>query len=94
MDIAKSNFKKYCAQVTAYAIANMLCTGAIVQTFLLLIGLTESEVYLYSSLTQFAQVALMAFMVFFSSKIKHGLVVSAICNLLLIFPIVVFTERK
>ena len=90
MDKTKGNFTKYCIQIAAYSVASMFCSGAIVQTFLLLIGLTESEVYLYSSLTQVAQVVVMVLMIFISGKIKQARLLSAIANLLLVIPIAIF----
>ncbi len=90
MEQSKKNFPRYCIQVAAYAVASMFCTGAIVQAFLLLIGLSESEVYIYSSLTQLAQVAVMVLMIFIVGRMKRARLVSAISNLLLLIPMAIF----
>ena len=37
----------------------MLCSGSILQTFLLMLGLSEQEVYLYNAIVQLAPVATM-----------------------------------
>ena len=56
---------------TFYNVGFMFCTGAIAQTFLLQIGFSAQQVYLYSSLAQIAQTLMMVLMIFLSPRIKH-----------------------
>ncbi|MBQ8295664.1 MAG: hypothetical protein IJX87_04435 [Clostridia bacterium] len=66
-----SNIKKYILYTTIYSVGLMFCSGAIIQTFLLQAGFTAQEVYLYNSLIQIAQVAMMTVMTFLSGNIKR-----------------------
>lgn len=66
-----SNIKKTLLYTTIYNIGFMFCSGAIIQTFLLQIGFTDNQVYLYNSIIQFAQVAMMVIMIFLANKLKH-----------------------
>jgi MFS family permease len=59
----------------------MFCTGAIVQTFFLQIGLNEQQVYLYNSLIQAAQVVMMVLMIFISPRIKKVKLVTGLSYL-------------
>ena len=76
-----SNFKKYCFFTITYWIGFMFCTGAIVQTFLLHVGFSESQVYIYSSLTSMVQVFIMLPLTFLADRIRNVKVVCAISNL-------------
>ena len=87
MEIAKKNFIKYCIQTTAYAVAAMFLNGVIIQSFLLFVGLDEAQVYTYTSLSQLAQVGVMALMIFISGRIKRGRQLSAFSNLLMLIPL-------
>lgn len=66
-----SNIKKTLLYTTIYNIGFMFCSGAIIQTFLLQIGFSEEQVYLYNSIIQFAQVAMMIIMAFLANKVKN-----------------------
>lgn len=87
MEKPKNNFLKYCIQITAYTVALMFLNGAIVQAFLLFVGLSEDAVYAYSSLSQLAQVIAMILMIFLSGKIKNGRRLSAISNIIMLLPL-------
>lgn len=65
-----SNETKSYISGALYNAGFMFCTGAIVQTFFLQIGLSDSQVYLYNSLIQMAQVFMMVLMIFISPRIK------------------------
>lgn len=65
-----SNISKNIFLGSLYGIGFMFCSGAIIQTFLLQIGFSESQIYLYNSLVQLVQVIVMFAMIFFSDKIK------------------------
>ena len=85
-----SNVKKYYIITTLYAIGFMFCSGAIAQGFLLKMGLSDSQVYTYTSLIQFAQVAVMVLMTFLSSTVKRVKRVSGISYMSLVALAVVF----
>ena len=65
----KKNFIKLCVSDMLYCTATMFCTGAVIQSYLLTLGFSEWEVYVYSALAQAGQVAVMLLMIFFSSRI-------------------------
>lgn len=65
-----SNETKSYISGALYNAGYMFCTGAIVQTFFLQIGLSDQQVYLYNSLIQMAQVFMMVLMIFISPRIK------------------------
>jgi Na+/melibiose symporter-like transporter len=73
-----------------HSVGLLFFNGAIVQTFLLLIGFDEGEVYLYSSLSQAAQVVVMLLMVFLSDRIEKKRLLCALSNFLMIIPIGIF----
>ena len=66
-----SNFKKHCIFTILYNLGLSFCSGAIVQTFLLQKGLSESQVYLYNSLILFAQVAMMFLLTFLAGRLRR-----------------------
>lgn len=88
MDLSKKNFIKYCWQIAAYSIAFMFLNGAITQSFFLYVGLSEKQVYAYSSITQLAQVLVMVLMIFISGRIKRGRLYSGIANLFMVAPLI------
>lgn len=90
MEQSKKNFPKYLLQSLSHSVAFMFFNGAIVQTFLLLIGFSESEVYLYSTLVQLAQVVMMFVMIFVTDRIEKKRLVCAIANFLIIIPVAIF----
>jgi len=65
----KKNFIKLCVSDMLYAAATMFCSGAVIQSYLLTLGFSEWEVYVYSAMAQAGQVAVMLLMIFFSSRI-------------------------
>ena len=67
----QKNVGKFYLYMSLYAIANMFCTGSILQTFLLKAGFTENQVYIYNALIQGVQVVAMFAMLFLSDKIKR-----------------------
>ena len=69
--VIMSNIKKTLLYTTIYNVGFMFCSGAIIQTFLLQIGFNDDQVYLYNSLIQFAQVAMMVIMIFLANKVKR-----------------------
>lgn len=85
-----SNLKKYCIYTAIYSVGFMFCSGAIIQTFLLQIGLSEQQVYVFNSLTQIAQVVMMLVMTFLSAKIKSVKLISGLSYLSLSILTVVF----
>ena len=87
MNQAKKNFIKYCIQTVSYTVALMFLNGAIIQSFLLYVGLDAGQVYTYASLTQVAQLAVMGLMIFISGGIKRGRQFSAFANLLMLLPL-------
>lgn len=66
-----SNFKKYCIYYALYNTGAMFCSGVILQTFLLERGFSDQQVYLYNSMIQFVQVAVMLALVFFAGKFRR-----------------------
>ena len=66
----KKNISRYYLYIALYGIANMFCTGSILQTFLLKAGFSERQIYIYNALIQGIQVLTMFALVFFSDKIK------------------------
>ena len=89
MKTEKANFYKLCIQAIFYATALIFVTGAVVQTFLLLLGFSDEQVYVYSSITQFAQITVMTAMVFLSGRMKRHRLYSAITELLLLSPLII-----
>ena len=87
MNQAKKNFIQYCIQTVAYSVALMFLNGAIIQSFLLHVGLTEGQVYTYASITQVAQLLVMGLMIFLSGGIRRGRQISAFANLLMLLPL-------
>ena len=59
-------------------LAHLFCIGTIIQAFLLKIGFTEEQLYLYNSITYGVQVAVMFVMTFISDKIKNVKAVMAL----------------
>lgn len=90
MKTEKANFYKLCIQAILYATALIFVTGAVVQTFLLLLGFSDEQVYVYSSITQFAQITVMTALVFLSGRMKRHRLYSAITELLMLSPLIVF----
>ena len=85
-DQAKSNFAKYCIYTTLLLIGLMFCSGTILQEFFLRIGLPEERIYLYNSITQGVQVAVMVAMIFFAGRIrrvKRVLLIPCFCMMVL-----------
>ena len=72
------NIKKYWLYNILYNVGFMFCSGAILQTFLLQVGFNEQQVYLFNSLIQMMQVAMMVVMTFISGKIKRVKTITAI----------------
>ena len=85
--LSQKNLRKYYLQTATYALVAMFLNGAIAQTFLLTVGLSESDVYTYSSIIQFSQVAVMVFMVFLSGRLRHEKTLAAISSLSMLAPI-------
>ena len=56
-----------------YTTGFMFCSGTVIQTFLLSVGLTESEVYIYNAVIQFVQVVVILGMTFIADKLKNVL---------------------
>ncbi|MBQ9743982.1 MAG: hypothetical protein IJW19_02555 [Clostridia bacterium] len=73
-----SNIKKYCIYTTIYNVGFMLCTGTIMQTFLIQAGFSAEQVYVLNSLMQIMQVAMMLVLTFLSDKIKYVKMVTSI----------------
>ncbi len=90
MEQSRKNFPKYCVQQIMHTVGLLFFNGAIVQTFLLLIGFDEGEVYLYSSLAQAAQVVVMLLMVFLADGIEHKRLLCSLSNFLMVIPIGIF----
>lgn len=65
------NYIKYCIYYTLYGTGSMLCSGVILQTFLLNRGFSDQQVYLYNSMVQFVQVAVMLALVFLAGKFRR-----------------------
>ena len=83
---ARSNFAKHCIYVTLLYIGLMFCNGTILQEFFLRIGLSEEQIYLYNSITQGVQVAVMVAMIFFAGRIrrvKRVLLLPCLCMMVL-----------
>ena len=66
-----SNINKHYIIQVLYSVGFMFCSGSILQTFLLQIGFTEQQVYLFNALIQAVQVLTIAVMTFMSGKIKQ-----------------------
>lgn len=81
--------KHYVIQVL-YGVGFMFCSGAILQTFLLQVGFTEQQVYLFNSFIQMIQVLMMVVMTFLSDKIKRIKTVSSLSYLPLIIFALIF----
>ncbi len=65
------NYIKYCIYYTLYNTGFMFCSGVILQTFLLERGFSDQQVYLYNSMVQFVQVAVMLALVFLAGKFRR-----------------------
>lgn len=85
-----SNLTKYYIFQVIYSVGFMFCSGAILQTFLLQVGLSEQQVYLFNSFIQIMQVAMMVVMTFFTNRIKNVKNVMGISKLSLSVLAVVF----
>ena len=85
-----SNFRKYNIYQTLYAIGFLFCSGSLIQTFLIKVGFTDGQVYLYNSLIQMAQIIMMIIMIFVADKIKNVKRVIAVGYLSLVVATVVF----
>lgn len=86
---SKSNYFKYVLSNVLYKISVLFCIGTIIQAFLLKIGLTEEQLYLYNSITYGTQVAVMFAMTFISDKIKNVKIVMSITALSFVFLFIV-----
>lgn len=71
MDAVKKNYIIYYFKSIAYVCANFLATGAIIQTFMLENGVSESRVSFYVSLTQIIQTLTMLFLSRTMERIKN-----------------------
>lgn len=92
MSLSKeSNYQKYIISNILFRMGTLFCLGAIVQAFMLKIGVTEEQVYLYNSIMQGIQVAVMFVMLFVSDKIKNvKTVVAAVsCSFILLFIVLI-----
>lgn len=74
----KNNYLKYVIVNVLYRIGILFCIGAIIQAFMLEIGFSEKQVYLYNSIMQGIQVVVMFAMLFVADKVKNVKVVMAI----------------
>ena len=90
MDIIKTNKVKICIAAILYSTAMMFVSGSILQAFMLAYGMSDGQVYLFNSITQWAQVAAMLLMLFFADKIKKTITVTAFFGLGLAFLSAVF----
>ena len=80
------NEKKYLIFNCLVTTAQLLYTGAVVQNFLLYIGLSAGQVSVYTSVLQIAQVGAMFPLCFFGDKVKR--VRTLIASILYFLPIV------
>lgn len=80
----RKNLVKYVVALLFYNLAATFLTGAIVQGYLKAKGLTEGQIYTYFSIATWAQVASMAFMTFFSSRIKRVKLYTSIFSMALV----------
>ena len=85
-----SNYKKYYLFTTLYAVGFMFCSVASIQSFLLKLGFTESQIYNYNFLIKMAQVAVMVVMTFISGTIKKVKLVTGLSYLSLLAIAVLF----
>ena len=85
-----SNMKKHWLFGVFYNVGFMFCSGAILQTFLLQVGFSEQQVYLFNSFIQIMQVVMMVVMTFFTNRIKNVKNVMGISKLSLSVLAVVF----
>ena len=76
-----SNIKKYYIFNSLYFIGFMLCSGALMQTFLLQVGFSEKQVYTLNSFIQMMQVIMMVVMTFLSDKIRKVKLVTGLSYL-------------
>ena len=86
---SKSNYFKYVISTVLYRIGVLFCIGTIVQAFMLKIGLTEEQLYLYNSITYGVQVAVMFVLTFVSDKIKNVKTVMALTASSLVLLLVI-----
>ena len=77
---SKNNYFKYLISNVLYRIGVLFCIGTIIQAFLLKIGLTEEQLYLYNSIMYGVQVAVMFAMTFISDKIRNVKAVMALTS--------------
>ena len=77
----KNNYAKYVLSNISYKIGTLFCIGAIIQAFMIKIGLTEEQVYFYNTLMQGIQVVVMFVMLFISDRIKKVKAVAAMTSL-------------
>ncbi len=54
-----------------YATGFMFCSGTVLQTFLLTVGLSEQDVYVYNAVIQAVQTVVILAMAFLADKLKH-----------------------
>ena len=75
---------------TLTAVGMMCCSGSLLQSFLLYIGVNEQNVYLHSSLITAVQAIVMFLLIFFAGKIRSPRIAKACSYLLLIVMAVAF----
>ena len=63
------------------ATATIFLIGTVLQAFMLEVGFTESQVYLYNALTQGIQVGIILLSTFFLDKIKNAKIITVLQNL-------------
>ena len=88
--LIKKNFIKIAITETIYTVTNMFTSGAIIQSLLMMLGFSENEVYVYSSVAQLGQVAVMLFMIFYASRIVRVKRYYAIFSMAMILPALLF----
>ena len=68
--ITMNNNIKFVLHTIFHASAVVLSSGAVIQAFMLYLGISEGDISLYSSLIQFAQVSMMLVFAFVGDKFK------------------------
>ena len=73
----------YLILTTLYTVGFMFCSGTILQTFMLSVGMDEGTVSAYSAMTQFVQFVVIFLMAFLADKLKKVLKVYAFSVLMM-----------
>ena len=81
--MSRGNYLKYGSVSILHAIALLISSGTVVQTFMILFGVANGKVEVYSSITLIVQVAAMAACAFTADKFKNLKKVVAICFFIL-----------